>query len=82
MSFVERLRFYIFTFNVKVGICRSVIAAQFETLPCSTNHASSYQSNLAFQCCVTLSVNLQIMGALNPRMIMSFIEQLSSLWRL
>ena len=50
MSFVERLRFYIFTFNVKVGICRSVIAAQFETLLCSTNHASSYQSNLAFQC--------------------------------
>ena len=32
MSFVERLRFYIFTFNVKVGICRSVIAAEFEAL--------------------------------------------------
>ena len=50
MSLVERLRFYTFTFNVKVGICRSVIAAQFEALPCSINHASSYKSNLAIQC--------------------------------
>ena len=37
-----------FTFNVKVGICRSVIAAEFEALLCSSQSLLvATESNLA-----------------------------------